>query len=819
MAAFIQKLFRSRKSPVIQAPAPELRDEAETVTKDDPRATQREQQRRLLDGTPTEQELAQLATEGVTADIRLEAARRLTSPELLSEVMKHSKGRDKGVYQATRQALQAYKEEARRQAQLEQTIATLISNAGELAHSEDTKLYQARLEALTSQWQEVESSASPEQTRDFLEAVHKCRQRLRDIQAQLQEERRHEEQRQQRQETITLLRDSLEGLRSGQNDSLPSVSALDALLSTQENRWLEATRNTRVSRSEQKTYETHMQSLRNCLGALRRLTQARERIDTLLGEDASDTDPQQRHEQARTLIQELAWPDILPLPPELAQLRKLAEKRPQAAPDPDRQQQEQRVHELQGAIEQLQTALEARQYRESRQLLKTAQNLYKKLDERHSRRFQARMQLLAGQFRELHDWQGFVTQPKQVALCEQMEYLAEQHMDPEAKAERIRELQNEWRELGGSSDRALWTRFKTASDRAFEPCKAYFEAKTSLKQANLEKRRAICQELETFLDNADWSRIDWKGVERIHQAARQEWKQAWPVDFRENRPLQKHFDRLLHQLEEPLNEERSKNEALKRAIVEKAQSLIEHEPLQEAIAKAKALQAQWKTIGITRHREDRKLWQEFRKACDQIFARRDAHRQARQQATAAADQAATGLLSQTSELTSDSTPESLADAATRLENIDPEQLSAPVRERVNAERQRLSRVRQQQQRAETLRQWQQLVSTATGDQSAREQLPEHWRELTAGQAAMPARELVIRAEILAGIDSPESDRQQRMEIQVKRLAEGLGQGERSHDPLKEMEQLVAHWCLGNIHGSIEPALTHRLLSALGAASV
>lgn len=209
-------------------------------------------------------------------------------------------------------------------------------------------------------------------------------------------------------------------------------------------------------------------------------------------------------------------------------------------------------------------------------------------------------------------------------------------MEPEAKAERIKELQNEWRALGGSSDRTLWTRFKTASDRAFEPCKAYFEAKTDLKQANLDKRQAICQQLQTFLDNADWNSIDWKGVERIHQTARQEWKEAWPVDFRENRPLQKRFDALLRALEKPLDEERARNEAQKRAIVERARALIDHEPLQEAMNEAKSLQAEWKSIGITRHREDRKLWQAFRQACDQIFARRDARNQARQQATEAA---------------------------------------------------------------------------------------------------------------------------------------------------------------------------------------
>src|SRR5690606_42143204 len=57
-----------------------------------------------------------------------------------------------------------------------------------------------------------------------------------------------------------------------------------------------------------------------------------------------------------------------------------------------------------------------------------------------------------GRLQELRDWQGFVTQPKQIELCERMEYLAEQSLDPQLKANRIKELQTEWRALGRSEE-------------------------------------------------------------------------------------------------------------------------------------------------------------------------------------------------------------------------------------------------------------------------------------------------------------------------------------------------------------------------------
>lgn len=817
MAAFIQKLFKSRKSPETAGKSRKDVAEQPRVPQEDTRAGQREDQLRSLEGSPSQEQLSQLAIEGVTADIRLSAAKGLHDPEHLHKVQKQAKGRDKGVYQIVKQALQAHRENLEREATIASSIATLISNAQDQARSDDTKLFQARLEALTNQWKELESHASAEQVQQFLEAVHRCRERLQDMEAAREEEKRHNEQRRQREETLELLTNTLEDLKAGPGDALPSLSSLDALQRTQENRWLEATRDTDVSRQEQKAYETAMQTLKNYLSALRRLTQERDRIKELseaLGSDQAISAGQQ--DEARTLIRELDWPGEFRQPALLEPLRKLAGKRPeQPAQTEDKGDQKARTDNLKTTLGKLEAALDAKLFKESRQLLKTAQNQFRELDQRHAKPFQARMQLLMGQFRELSDWQGFATEPKQITLCEQMEYLAEQPMEPEAKAERIKELQAEWRELGGSSDRGLWTRFKTASDRAFEPCKAYFQAKSGLKQANLEKRQAICDELETFVEQADWDNIDWKGAERIHQTARQEWKAAWPVEFRDNRQVQKRFDDLLKRLESPLDEERRKNEGLKQAIVEKAEALIEHEPLQEAMNEAKALQSEWKAIGITRHREDRKLWQAFREACDQIFARRDAQRSARQEATEAADREAAELLDQLAGVTAESSAETLEESLARLREAKGNALSPNLKDRVQATRLQLEQALENRVLQEKVGQWQALIQARCNGGVAPTDLPDHWVTLAAKQADLPQRELVVRAEILAGTDSPAEDQQLRMEIQVQRLADGMGSTEQTGDRLTELEKLVAKWCLQSPESSPEADLSERLNQALG----
>jgi hypothetical protein len=573
-----------------------------------------------------------------------------------------------------------------------------------------------------------------------------------------------------------------------------------------------------------------MLPLRAYISALKRFGQNRDAVQALVEPERSaapqgdEVDHQTAPETQPVpgeLMTAIDWPAEFPMPPLLQQLARTAGQKPAPAPatnpevnDTDQQALTEKVGMTLARLEQ---SLESSQLKESKQLFRTAQQQFKQLDRRHAQPLQARLQLLGGQMRELADWQGFATRPKQIALCEQMEYLAEQPMEPEAKAERIKEIQNQWRGLGGSSDRELWTRFKQASDQAYEPCKAYFSAKSGLKQANLETRKTIVEQLKTFVDNADWQSIDWKAAERIHQKAREEWKAAWPIEFRDNRSVQKDFDLLLKQLEEPLNQERIKNESLKQAIVEKARALTDHEPLSEAMDQAKALQGEWQQVGITRHREDRKLWQAFREACDQIFARRDDARNEQQEQTREADEKADAALKRSVRQDAAAPQGLLAESLTELDGLGNEPLSHPLLKQIKQEQARLRSLLEAQQSLEKLAQWQTHIQARAGGARDESGLPGNWSALASDLDVADAAELVIRAEILAQIPSPADEQSRRMEIQVRRLADGMGGNGKDQNILSEMESLVAGWCVQSDDDSISKHRADRLVAALEAA--
>jgi len=248
--------------------------------------------------------------------------------------------------------------------------------------------------------------------------------------------------------------------------------------------------------------------------------------------------------------------------------------------------------------------------------------------------------------------------------------------------------------------------------------------------------------------------------------------------------------------------------------VEKAEALVDHEPLQEAMNQAKALQGDWQAIGITRHREDRKMWQAFRKACDHIFARRDAERTEQQQASRAADESAQAGLHQTSGVSADSDEQAITAALTMLREIDASALSKGVREQVQQEKQRLNQILSTLKLRAKMASWQSLVMAATTGETANESVPKHWAALAQTSDTSDPVELVIRAEILCGVPSPEADQQRRMEIQVQRLADGMGSADNDNDQMQDVETLLANWCLGGIGKDANTELAERLNKAL-----
>ncbi|MEA3176733.1 MAG: hypothetical protein QOI59_256 [Gammaproteobacteria bacterium] len=235
------------------------------------------------------------------------------------------------------------------------------------------------------------------------------------------------------------------------------------------------------------------------------------------------------------------------------------------------------------------------------------------------------LQSLDTRLNELKDWKSFSVGPKRAELMEEMESLVDATLDPPLLAERIKSLQEEWRTLSkgaGENLEADWQRFQEASQKAYQPCREYFEAQSLLRQENLQRREALLARLVAFETGHDWEQPDWRTVLLALRESKQQWRQHSPVDRAAGKASQQQFVALTSKLQNRLDAAYAANVSRKRSLIERAQQLCTAEDSRKSIDEVKDLQRQWQAVGPVPRDEDHRLWEEFRQHCDAVFQRR-----------------------------------------------------------------------------------------------------------------------------------------------------------------------------------------------------
>ena len=226
---------------------------------------------------------------------------------------------------------------------------------------------------------------------------------------------------------------------------------------------------------------------------------------------------------------------------------------------------------------------------------------------------------------ELKDWKSFSVAPKRVELMEEMESLVDATLDPPVLADRIKSLQEEWRTLSkgaGENLEADWQRFQEASQKAYQPCREYFEAQSLVRQENLQRREALLARLVAFETDHNWEQPDWRTVLLALRESKQQWRQHAPVDRAAGKALQAQFVAVTSKLQNRLDAEYAANVEQKKTLIERAQQLCTAEDSRQSIDEVKDLQRRWQAVGPVPRDEDHRLWEEFRLHCDAVFQRR-----------------------------------------------------------------------------------------------------------------------------------------------------------------------------------------------------
>ena len=193
-------------------------------------------------------------------------------------------------------------------------------------------------------------------------------------------------------------------------------------------------------------------------------------------------------------------------------------------------------------------------------------------------------------------------------------------------------LQDEWREIKNvPADRAneLWRNYQLYVEQFYDLLKLNFEAREYDFKKNLELKTKLCEAAEKLAEETDV-------ISAFHQLQKlhQEYRETGPVskELREeiwnrfkaastvvNKRHQQHFEDLRAREEENL--------AKKTALCEKVEAINAEEnkgsgDWERHTKDIIDLQAEWKTIGFAPQKMNVKIFERFRAACDDFFARK-----------------------------------------------------------------------------------------------------------------------------------------------------------------------------------------------------
>lgn len=218
-------------------------------------------------------------------------------------------------------------------------------------------------------------------------------------------------------------------------------------------------------------------------------------------------------------------------------------------------------------------------------------------------------------------------------ICETAEALTTDE-DVIGAFRQLQQLHNEFRETGPVAPELreeVWTRFKAASTIINRRHQEHFEGKKEQERVNLEKKTALCEEIEnidyaTLTNYQAWNTATDKILELQAQ-----WKEVGFAPQKMNLKIFERFraacDKFFKRKSDYYKEVKSSlaaNLEKKKQLCEMAEQLKESEEWKETADKLTRLQKEWKATGPVAQKYSDALWKRFVAACDTFFERRNA---------------------------------------------------------------------------------------------------------------------------------------------------------------------------------------------------
>lgn len=224
---------------------------------------------------------------------------------------------------------------------------------------------------------------------------------------------------------------------------------------------------------------------------------------------------------------------------------------------------------------------------------------------------------------------------KKKAIIEELKALVEGQEDVSSQFTVFRELQNRWRDAGPvpvQSYRDINDTYQYYVEKFYDMVKINRDLRDLDFKKNLEAKEAFCAAAEKLAENENVVNA-FHELQKLHE----QWKEYGPVakEKREeiwdrfkaatsviNKKYQAHFEGLKAQQEENLEKKKVLCEKLEEIAEREIKNTADWNQLSKEI---ESLQAEWRTIGFATKKENQKIYDRFRAACDKFFERKREH--------------------------------------------------------------------------------------------------------------------------------------------------------------------------------------------------
>ena len=218
------------------------------------------------------------------------------------------------------------------------------------------------------------------------------------------------------------------------------------------------------------------------------------------------------------------------------------------------------------------------------------------------------------------------------AVIADLKALLEKQEDVNATFPEFREIQNRWRAIGpvpAQNYRNINETYQLYVEQFYDMVKINRELRDLDFKKNLEAKEQFCEYAEKLAENPNVVEA-FRELQKLHE----QWKEFGPVakEYRDQiwdrfKAATAVINKKYQSFFEGIKEQQAENLVKKTALCEKVEEIAEREVTNSnewnAFSKEiEEIQKEWRTIGFASKKENQKIYDRFRTACDKFYGRK-----------------------------------------------------------------------------------------------------------------------------------------------------------------------------------------------------